>query len=276
MTVTYLGEDPAGRRAQNNLGIRTYTRVFKYETSDQSEDAWDVGSHPNAPVIGERFHDAWCVSSSPENSDPWKGWKITAEYSSARELATDPTADPAIVTLDTEQFQKPAVFDASGDAVANSAGDPYDPPNMMDDSRRIFTVTKNMSSVPSWVITSQDAVNSDVFTLGGLSIGIGLAKVQRVSVGEPQSRNGVQFVVLTMQIHVQKNGWLLEPLDAGFREIDGTTRKNIKNDGDSEYPAAPVPLDGSGGVLANPTLATAVYGSHQVYSTLAFSTLPLT
>jgi len=279
MTIYYLGEIAEGRQANNDKGVRSYSKQFRLKTTSKTEDEYDVGSHASLPIIGDTHptdSGAWCDTLAVACTDGWTGWVVTATFTSLRELATDPTADPAIVTLDTEQFQKPAVIDTSGDAIANSAGDPYDPPNMMDDSRRIFTVQKNMATVPSWVITSQDAVNNDVFSLGGLSIAIGKAKVQRVSVGEPQSRNGVAFVVCTIQIHVQKDGWILAPLDAGFREIDGTNRKNIRNDGDDELPAAPVPLDGSGAFLPNPTLATCVYGNHQVYATMAFAGLPLT
>lgn len=288
MTVEYLGEIPEGRSATNDAGMRSYSAQFRLSTSSQSEDAYQVGSHPSLPIIGSLHPSdggAWCKSIDVQCTEGWKGWVVTCSWTTEREYATDPTADPAIVTLNTEQFQKPAVFDVDGYGICNSAGDPYDPPNMMDDSRRLFTVQKNMASVPSWVISSQDAINSDVFSLGGLSVGVGLAKVQSVAVGEPQTRNGVAFRVVTFQIQVQRDGWTLKPLDAGFRQLawDGLTRINIYNppstgdaNGGDERPTAPVPLDGAGQVQANPTITSAVYGSHVIYQSIAFSTLPLT
>ena len=276
MTITYLGEDPAGRTANNTKGVRSYTRVFKFKTTDKNDTAWDIGSHVSSPRIGDVFYDAWCQSITVTNTSPYAGWTVTAEYSSERELATDPTNDPAVITVNTEQFQKVAETNISGDSVCNSAGDPFDPPYMMDDSRRVISVSKNMSGHPSWILSYADVVNSDTFVIKGITYAIGTGKVQRVSIGETQTRNGVPFVVVTLEIHCQRDGWILRPLDAGFRRKDGTTRVNITNDGDGEQPTAPVPLDGSGGVLLNPTSATAVYGAYTIYTTAVFSALPLT
>lgn len=278
MTVNYQGEDPEDRSARNELGVRTYTRGFWLETTDQSDTAYDVGSHGSLPVIGSTFPDdssAWCRSLDVQCVKGWKVWKVTANYSSELELNTTATSDPAIITWDSEQFQKPAVVDTSGNGITNSAGDPFLPPEMMDDSRRIVTVRKNLAAVPSWILTYQDAVNSDSFTVDGVTIGIGKAKMQRVSVSEVQRRGSTTFRTVEFQIHLQKDGWLLNVLDQGFRELDGTDRKHILNK-DKTRITTPVLLDGSGARLSNPTSASAVYLSYTVYTTLAFSSLPLT
>lgn len=280
MTVTYIGEEPLGRSATNQKGMRSYVRKFKLKTSIDSDGPYAVGSDPNLPKIGSLYPDdpfAWCTSLQVDPfGDGPLGWMVTANYSSERELAEDPTADPAQITWDSEQFQRPAVFDNAGNSICNSAGDPFDPPNMMDDSRRVVTVQKNLSVVPSWILSYQDAVNSDTFTLDGISIGIGVAKMQRVSVGPVERRNAITFRAVTFQIHLERNGWLLEPLDAGFRENPSGLLVNIINPGDSELPAAPVPLNGAGQALDNPSFTNNVFLSFAVYQTLAFSALPLT
>lgn len=278
MTVTYLGEDTGGRRAQNNLGTRTYTRVFKLKASSKSDSAYTVGSNASLPIIGSVYPDdagAWCRTLIVENNDPFAGWKVTAEYSSEVELGTDPTTDPAIIDWSSEQFQKVAWIAYAGTGILNSAGDFFDPPNMMDDTRRSVRVTKNLASVPSWILSYQDAVNSDTFSVDGVSIGIGVAKMQRVDVGRKEKRNGVSFRTVEFDIHFRKEGWLLRPLDAGFREKQGAGRINMTNQ-DGTLPAAPICLDGSGAKLANPTLSNAVFLSFIVYETKAFSSLPLT
>lgn len=285
MTVTYKGEDPEGRTANNTLGVRTYSRVFNFTTSLQTEDAWDVGSHVDSPRIGDVFHDAWCRSVTPKCVKGWTIWRVEAEYSTERELATDPTNDPAIITVDTEQFQKEADRDKDGNAVVNSAGDPFDPKYMMDDSRRIVRIKKNMSGHPSWVLSYQDMVNSDSFVIKGITYTAGQGKVQHVSIGDQQIRNGVQFVVVSLDIHLQRDGWAAKIPDTGFRELawDGATRINIYNpastgdaDGGGERITAPVPLNGSGQALTNPTAATVSILTFNLYSTAAFSALPLT
>jgi len=278
MSVIFKEEIGSGRKATNSKGMRSYSRQFRLETTSRSDGPYAVGSDTNLPAIGATHPEdsgAWCTTLSVENTEDWKGWTVTAEYSSERELSETPTSDPVFITWNSEQFQRPAIVDQTGNAIVNSAGDPFDPPYMMDDSRRVVTVTKNLTTVPTWILTYQDAVNSDTFTVDGVSIAAGKAKMQAVTVSEVQTRNGVAFRTVVFSIHLEKNGWLLEPLDAGFRENIAGVISNIRNDGDDELPAAPVPLNGSGAVLSNPTPATAVYGSFTVYETKAFSSLPL-
>ena len=63
-------------------------------------------------------------------------------------------------------------------------------------------------------------------------------------------------------------------MDTGLRRKDGSERKVITNDDGTEI-TSPVPLDGSGDVLANPSESTVVYQTYQAYTELDFSTLPL-
>lgn len=277
MTITYKGELAEGREAQNLKGVRSYTRVFIFTSSADTEDAYDVGSHANAPVIGDTFHDGWCISSTPKCVSGRFGWHITAQYSSEFELAEDPTADPAKITVSTEQFQRPIIFDYNGQSVCNSAGDPFDPQEVMDDSRRVISVQKNVAVHPSWVLSMQDTVNSDTFTVGGIVYAIGTGKIQRVSISNELSRNGTTFYVLSFEIYCRRDGWLYEPLDCGFRELTyGGELINIVNPGDGLQPSAPVPLDGNGAALANPSLTNNVFRSYQIYPTASFASLPLT
>lgn len=275
MTVHFLEEDAGARTATNSRGVRTYTRAFKFRADSQADDAWEVGSHPDSPRIGQAFRDAWCISVTPACTDPWQGWTVTAEYSSEREVNEDPTQDAMQIRVYTEQFQKPAVFDKDGNKIVNSAGDPFDPPNMMDDSRRVISLVRNVAAYPAWVLTYQDSVNSDTFTVRGITYAAGVGKVQSVSISDGQVRNGYPFYTLEVLIHLQKNGWILQPLDVGFRELDyaGTSLINILNSGDSERPSAPVPLDGAGRALADPSTTNNVLLSFPVYETAPFAVL---
>jgi hypothetical protein len=280
MAVTYVGELSEGRRATNSRGVRTYTRVFRLTTSSQTDNAYTVGSNISLPVIGNTFPsdgNAYCTDLDVQCVRGWRIWDVTATYSTERQLNTTPTSDPVFVQWDTEQFQKPATQDKDGDAVVNSAGDPFLPPEQMDDSRRVVTITKNLSSVPAWILTYQDAVNSDTFTIDGISIAIGEAKMQRVSVGPAEIRNGTAFRAVTFVIALRRDGWAYKILDQGYKEkdpADSTKRKLITVRG--QLPTSPVLLDGNGNQLANPATANAVYLTYNVYKTQAFSSLPLT
>ena len=279
MAVEYIGEDPSGRSAQNTKGARTYVRKFKLRTTSQADGPFAVGSNGSLPIIGNTHPEdanAFCISLQVENTNPWAGWTVTANYSDERTIDDTPTDDAASISWGSEQFQKPAVFDLSGNLIVNSAGDPFDPPAMMDDSRRVVTVEKNLAVVPTWILDYQDAVNSDAFTVDGVSIGIGKAKMQNVTVSPRQRRNGTTFRTVTFTIHLQRDGWLLDILDAGFREKVSGGRRNIKNNGDGEAPTAPVPLDGNGQPIDDPTPTNCVFLQFAVYKTRPFSSLPLT
>lgn len=279
MTITFHGIKPESRTATNSKGIRTYRRTYILTSTDIAEGEYSVGSHPSLPIIGEAHDEdaaAYCQELTITQTNGYVGWEATATWSTEYVLATDPTNDDAIIEWQTEQFQRPCVFDRDGDAVVNSAGDPFDPPVMMDDSRRVIVITKNLSVVPSYILTYQDAVNISSFSVDGITVGAGLAKVQQVNVGGRQNRNGTDFRTVTIIIHVEKGGWDLSPLDAGFRVLGpSNTRQNILNDGDNERPTAPVPLDGAGGLLFNPGPTNGVYIPVFPYELKDFSALPL-
>lgn len=280
MAVTYVGELSEGRRATNDRGVRTYTRVFRLTTSSQTDNAFTVGSNGSLPVIGNTFPsdgNAYCTNLDVQCVRGWRIWDVTATYSTERVLNTVPTSDPTYITWDTEQFQKPATQDKDGKGVVNSAGDPFIPAAQMDDSRRIVTVQKNLANVPTWILSYQDAVNSDTFTIDGRSIAIGEAKMQRVSVGPPEIRNGTTFRQVTFVIALQRDGWAYKILDQGVNEKDPTAptgRKPIYLKG--QLPSGPVLLDGTGKAQTDPKTANAVFLTFNVYKQQAFSSLPLT
>lgn len=280
MAVTYVGELSEGRRAQNDRGVRTYTRVFRLTTSSQTDNAFTVGSNGSLPVIGNTFPsdgNAYCTNLDVQCVRGWRIWDVTATYSTERVLNTVPTSDPTYITWDTEQFQKPATQDKDGKGVVNSAGDPFIPAEQMDDSRRVVTVQKNLANVPTWILSYQDAVNSDTFTIDGRSIAIGEAKMQRVSVGPPEIRNGTTFRQVTFVIALRRDGWAYKILDQGFNEkdpADTTKRKAIYING--QLPSSPVLLDGTGKAQTDPKTANAIYLTFNVYKQQAFSSLPLT
>jgi len=279
MTVISVEETP-NRSARNDGKFRSYTREFLVKTNSRSDGPYTAGSAAGLPLIGSTHPEdfaAWCrsIDVSPAAGGSAQAWLVTFNYSSEWEMNENPLFEPAKISWSFEQFQRPAIIDLNGYAVLNSAGDPFDPPAMRDNSRPIVSVTKNLATVPTWLLNYQDTVNSLPFTLDGLLIATGKAKMNSISVSQAQSVNGVAFRTVQMDIHLQRDGWVMKLLDAGYRIKDGTTRITITCDGDGTEPSSPVPLDGSGDVLANPSTSNAVFGSFSVYYTADFNDLPL-
>lgn len=206
-------------------------------------------------------------------------WRVNLEYSSSRTRTTSPLTEPAVISWGFAQFSRPAIKDRDGSAIVNSAGDPFDPAPEIDDSRLFCRVTKNVPAVPEAILKNMmNKTNTDPIVVDGVAIGTNRAKVQALTVSPKRIRNGIIYRTLEYELHLNfaTGGWTLSELDRGFREVDGTsgTRKAIVNDSDSSDPSQPVLLNGSGGVLSDPTAATAEYVDFEVYEETSFGPLP--
>jgi len=198
----------------------------------------------------------------------------TATWDSSVEIGENPLFEPAEIEWDGENFEEVLIVDRQGYAVLNSAGDPFENA-MRERTRRVISVTRNVASIPDWIITAEDAVNSSAFVIDGFSVAAGLAKLGAPKIGRWQSRNGTAYRTMHMQIKLNKNGWNFKPLDAGYRFKDGLDeRRRIVNDDGTDV-TTPVCLDGTGLVLSNPSPASAVYGDFEQYPEYDFNLLPL-
>lgn len=222
------------RSAVNAEGIRTYNRTYQIISDDRAahginDDEYDAGTsfsiqtgirigtiHPTALPY------AWCREIGVEQAEDGGGlqWMISPVWSDEFEMHENPLLEPARITWHTEQFQQVAWRNNANQAIVNSAGDPFDPPPMKDFSRRVARIQKNVANVPVWFLDYEDALNSGTFTVDGLSVSRGLAKLQRAEAGEWEERNGVRFRVIGFELHFSRIGWQLTNLDAGFRELD--------------------------------------------------------
>lgn len=243
---------------------------------DTSEAIPAVGSpHPENLSL-------YCSAVRPVQRNKFL-WEVNVQYSNEQDRAEEPEDDPIEIEWDSDQFQRPALVDKDGNAIVNSAGDAIDPPPMMDDSRRVVTIRRNATSVPSWILDYQDAVNDSTFMIDGITVAAGCAKVQRVSVGPWQSRNDINFRQVTIVIHLRRDGWRLESPDTGFRYKSGSNRIAIAFDETGALvspfkpnaltPSSPVQLNSDGTVNTNPTSANINVILTEAYTERDFSPL---
>ncbi len=290
--MSTVNEIHNGRDGDDDLdsGVQHYTRVFRVITDSNIVEAKDVLDLVDLPRIGTTYAQDTSATLQKRNASNQsfskRVWLVTCSYSNAREQGEDPTADRAIVTWGTQAYQQVVYKDFNGLCVQNSAGDYYDPLPEKDDSRIVANISMNFSTIPTWILQYRDAVNDATFTLDGVFVPAGLAKISSIGIGEAQTRNTIPFRTLTMQMHFamqavvgdpsRGNEWHIVVLDAGFRE-----RGPVPAGGGVAPMAeilnitAPVQLNGAGRVQANPTPANAIYRRFQVYPELDFSILPL-
>jgi hypothetical protein len=120
------------------------------------------------------------------------------------------------------------------------------------------TVTKNLESVPPWILRYKNAVNSDAFTIDGIDIPPRMARIVAPRIGGVQVENGVAFREVSVDINLKDPefdplGWILELLDHGYAYFDPQTQRFVNNcDGLGQVRPQPVPLDGQGNIVQNP------------------------
>jgi len=280
MAVTWARKIWDGREGGGDLsGSITHTQLYRVRTDNKFDDQVTVLQAAALPFLGQPYPNdpsSYCNSlrARNEGASPYF-WTVTATYSNEREASDSPLDDPIEYQWATEQFQEVADTDRNGQGIVNSAGDPFDPPIMRDNSRRTVTITSNEAFVPTWILSYQDAVNSDAINVDGLSVAAGQAKCQQVSVSPIRQRNDVTFRIVTLTIHLNNDGWGFKILDQGFRERDDDNKlQQITNEADGSEPTAPVLLDGSGKAQTDPTVASAVFLDYDIYPSLSFAALP--
>ena len=291
MAVVSVKELADYRRATENLtpdlSVRTYQRVYLVQTNDKNDGPLVAKLDPAIPLQGDPYPGdarAFCKNKSVEPFAPPMAWHVVCEYSSEWEIKQNPLNDPALISWKAEQFQRPAWRDRNGAAILNSAGDFFATLPVIDDSRFVVSVKKNLAAVPVWVATYQDAINIAPFTVDGILVATGLGKLQSLHIGEVQERNSIKYRVLSFDIHLREEGWDLEILDQGFTrtgdyslgEDTGKKYSAGERDGDQTISETPVLLDGNGQKLTPANPLTAVFLSFGVYKQKDFNLLPLT
>ena len=151
---------------------------------------------------------------------------------------------------------------------------------MRDDSRPRVTIRKNFQAVPTFILNYKDAVNSDTFTITGITAAPRVAKIQSISVSEQKVRSNIPFYTVEFGIHFNADTWDIVLMDRGYHEIDRATGKVIKimDDGGGLVPQ-PWPLDGAGHKIpgASLSLNSIQFQSFRVYPELTFSgVIPVT
>jgi len=277
MAIVSVQEITGAQAALNEKFERTYTRKFRVITDSALVGAAAVGNAV-PPVIGSSYLTAtesdlgaFCNSIQPvQDSDNPRVWEVTVEYGPQEPGDENPLNRPLEISWSFAQFTRVCDRDINGHALLNSAGDFFDPPPEIDDSRPVLTIVRNEASFdPAQAIDYQDAVNSDSF----LGFAAGTAKVMGIS-SSLQFESNIFFWKTSYEFQFRRDGWKLSVLDQGRYK---TNHKPIPekdsggNDMVGTHVSDPVPLDGSGNPLTNPTPSTAVFREFDVYKQRAFS-----
>jgi len=210
----------------NEKGQRTYTRTFLVVTDDP-----DIGAGVVREAVGiargqtyetstEYDNFAFCKSISAScKDDDGKGWTVTVSYGppeAGQENPTEnPLAAPASVAWSFAQFERPVDKTVDGEAIVNSAGDPFANEIMRDDSRPVFSYSRNEASFnASLAYSYRDTVNSDSF----MGAGPGQVKVSNISGARQYDANYGYYWQVTYEFQFSADGFEKKIVSAGLRE----------------------------------------------------------
>lgn len=191
-------------------------------------------------------------------------WIYTATFDNSvdpGQSAENPLDRLPIDEWDYEQFERIAEKNTDDEAITNSAGDPYDPPLTMDDSRPILIYTRNELSYPLAFVTHQDTINSDGFLIFDPYQAKVNIKARKVFEGQ------YKYYAVSYIFHFRRDGWRRSILNRGTRfKITASDTNSVSLPPDSP----PILLDDDGTPLGtgDPT-----YKEHKLYDEVAFGPL---
>jgi hypothetical protein len=232
------------------------------------------------PVVGEQFADdtrCYCKSVGParlilQSLDGAEGVAVLpVQYVENIWIATSPLDQPDVVTWQLSEEAKEIMFDKDGEAIVNSAGDVFDSLASVNVATLSCTITGYRSTYQLPPVSNYHIVNSDTFSIDGISIGVGEARLVGAE-ARLEKVNGFDVIAHSWFLKFRATHDL-EIVDMGMRERSGGSLVNILDENGVEV-TTPYPLDGSGVALArtyNPS-TDLVTRTFDITEDLAFST----
>lgn len=302
MAVVWAKEHWEGREGSfENVINNRLTRTWKVKTNDVSDDALVIADHFDAslgirflsPHPRNAFYTARNLDPKQESESPYF-WRVTVIYSTEplgeeEDKPENPLERPAEISGESEMSQIFTTKDKDGKPVLNSAGDCLEP-HELDDPRGVIIIDKNFATIPTWLSEYVNKVNSTDFSIPGFSspFAARTVKMQRFRFEKAQVQNDVTFVPVSIELSVKKDTWDVDRLDEGFHEVTGGTVVSYPTRGisyrsggtkakitldDNNEPTEPVPLDGTGQKLTDPTPDNAVYMTVKYHEEADFSVI---
>lgn len=293
MSFDKVTETTKGAGSDSDLTQTTYRRSWTLrgttglETDDDAYTYMRV-NHSISPGAAHPVNAlARAISASVQRRRSSRLWDFTASYSNAFDHQENPVNDEIQITGDEEDFQRPLIYDSSGDAVLNSAGDPPAEPLTAEDGKDVRTIVVNVTAVPGWFYTHKRAINSDAFTIDGETIAARHARINKRSKSWWKYRGSHTYRTITVVMEIRepsKPDFRYRWLDQGFRRkptadeitdglYDATERVRMKIRG--EEANEPLLLDGSGAQLDDPSPGTAYINETIWHPELTFAgTIP--
>jgi len=235
--------------SRNQTGERKYREIWIVRTSSRA-NAETVRDSALLPAMGASYEsgdDAILIEKDAEEIEA-NVWEVECRYSSRHgpDAKDDPTDEQPRIACSSAKYQKAAVKDLEGKAFLNSAGDPFDPPPMFEETHFVLTHVRNEVSYSA--VQAFAYINS-INNAAWLGAGKGEVKMERYA-GVKKYANDDIYWEVTREFHWNPEGWdPLLVLDAGPRFINVDGDLVWAEDDYGVQSTALIRLNGGGGKL---------------------------
>lgn len=238
--------------------------------------------HPLNPFLLSRGPKLKSYNGSPLHYICESEYKIPAptereKESEQRQDNPNPINRDPVITRTFEKVDRAIHKDREGNAILNSAGDPFVEPVVKQKTFSVWNISVNLTEDPPWMDTLADKVNENQITIRGRSYEAGQALFEPGEVSDERTEAGQDYFRVSCRILIDLDGHKERRYDNGYRKKQGDDRIRITvedDQGELTYPNDPVLLDGEGDVLANPTPENAVELEFEIFEEGDFSQIP--
>lgn len=211
-------------------------------------------------------------------------WDVMGEYSKGTlniDETQNPLEAPTEVAWSSSTYTEPVTVDIEGNAIVNSAGQPFDPPLTQERHPIVATIAYNSESYdPNTGLNFQDHVNDTATTIANLTnVPARMARILEIGAVQ-QYWEDITYWRVTVKVEVNNaewddgQGWDRRLLDQGIYEKDGDGKTIRMRTDDGEEVTEPLKLNGSGGKL-DPQTADPVFLTRKTFKEADFSSLKL-
>ncbi len=294
MSFVSMSEINQGRQGSDEQAkgqaSKTRTKVYRVIMSSPTDTADTVLA--NCPILCSPYpgNSSFALihrHAAPESAKNKLVWIVTltynlidASFGPLNPLQQNPLNDLPQSTWRTVTTQEPTWEDYEGNAILNSAGQYFENGVKRDWMTWQVTIVRNVQRVPLWINTFLDSINESPCVVDGVQFGAYQCKLQSLEISRWQQRNGVLYRSLTLVIGI-RDDWRRYILDEGMLALDNNPASPTYGKpvpavlANGQKATRPVPLDGNGHVLANPTPGTCKFITVNLYLPQNFNLLPI-
>lgn len=294
MPYTLTAVEKTGRSGTVDRGrAGIYTRVFTVESSSpltgprQAMQAvkdtfgldvgtpYQLGEAPDTVLgtTGDDWYEADSQSvvnamTAQQISSDGLQWDVTVEFGSPEGvLPENPLLEEPEEEWGANAYERPVDQDSSGNPICNTAGDPFDPPPMRDDSRLVLTITRNEATAdPALSREYGDTVNNATFY--GAAAGKVKLKSRTARKVPFEGLPAGHYFKVTYVFEFNEDGWQKRLLNVGFRQLVSGNLVPIYMG--TQLATSPCLLNSSGALTATPYFRTFDVYRSKDFGTFAF------